>query len=233
MEETAQESVSSLSPSSNSLTEITLRYKDKLQNMDKEQMILTLGIIMTAVTSAVAFGVISTNGKFSDFIGGDECDEEETQSKKEHLEKSEEWKRKEWDNWMKKLEEDWKVFYENLENEKNKFIEEKEEDWNTWIKSVEKKWTHFNPNMDKEFHCNMLKRSINWTEPHWREWIKTEGRLYLDIEWKKWFFENQSRLDELIVKKWIHWKKEKIINWPHVPSLGNAFLSNIRSAPMR
>ncbi|CAI7719015.1 tryptophan-rich protein [Plasmodium vivax] len=207
----AARDVSGLVPSSNSLQEITLRYKDKLLNMDKEQMILTLGVTMIAITSAVAFGVLATHGDIEDFLGVES--DEESEKKKELVEKSEEWKRKEWSNWLKKLEQDWKVFNEKLQNEKKTFLEEKEEDWNTWIKSVEKKWTHFNPNMDKEFHTNMMRRSINWTESQWREWIQTEGRLYLDIEWKKWFFENQSRLDELIVKKWIQWKKDKIINW--------------------
>ncbi|EUD65083.1 hypothetical protein C922_04483 [Plasmodium inui San Antonio 1] len=188
-------------------------WKHNILNMDKDQMTLTLGIMMVALTSGVVSGVIVKNGDSLDILGEDESNEEETKNKKEFPEKSEEWKQKEWKNWMKKLEQDWEIFNEQLENENNKLIEEKEEEWNTWLKSIEKKWTHFNPNMDKEFHSNMMKRSINWTEPQWREWIKTEGRLYLDIELKKWFFQEKFPPDELIVKRWIQWKKDRIVDW--------------------
>ncbi|KJP85541.1 hypothetical protein AK88_04807 [Plasmodium fragile] len=206
------EAASTIAPKSYSFRDIASMYKDKLLNINKEQMIITSGIIMAVLTSAVVLGAISTHGEL-DNIFGDECDDEETKNKKEHIERTEEWKRKEWCDWKEKLEEDWKVFNEELQNEKKKFVEQKQQEWDTWIKSIDTKWTHYNPNMDKEFHTNVLECSANWTETQWREWIKAEGRLYLDVEWKKWFFEKQSHLDELFVKKWIQWKKDKIINW--------------------
>ncbi|GAW84691.1 tryptophan-rich antigen [Plasmodium gonderi] len=183
--------------------------------MNKEQIALTAAITMTAITSAIALGVIATQRDYKVLLDNDDSEEKienETDSETDS-EQTEEWKKNQWVQWKNKLENDWNIFNQAMEEKMSEYIKTKDEEFTTWIRSIENKWTHFNPNIDKEFNSNVLRRSINWTEPQWRGWMKNEGRLYLDIEWKKWFYENQSNIDELIVKQWIKWKKDKIVSW--------------------
>lgn len=111
------------------------------------------------------------------------------------------------------MEEDWKIFFSKIEHEKNIWLKEKEEDWKQWLILLDNKWMHYNPNMEKEFNTNVLQKSANWTEAHWKKWMLTEGILYIDLEWKKWIYEKHAQLDQQIVKQWIKWKKDKIVSW--------------------
>ncbi|GAW79602.1 tryptophan-rich antigen [Plasmodium gonderi] len=130
-----------------------------------------------------------------------------------HEDKSDEWKNMEWNNWMTKTEDEWKIFNTSIENEKTSWIQANEKEWDDWLESIQNKWIYYNENMDEEHKINLLTKSSEWDETQWVEWIKTECKQYIEQEWKKWLRQKESNLGNWVVNKWIQWKNSKITEW--------------------
>ncbi|VUZ93258.1 tryptophan-rich antigen [Plasmodium vivax] len=127
--------------------------------------------------------------------------------------KVEEWKRNAWTDWMVQLDDDWKDFNAQIEEEKKAWIEEKEGDWVILLKHLQNKWLHFNPNLDAEYQTDMLAKSETWDERQWKMWISTEGKQLLEMDLKKWFTNNEMIYCKWTMDEWNEWKNEKIKEW--------------------
>ncbi|KAI4833837.1 uncharacterized protein MKS88_000326 [Plasmodium brasilianum] len=134
-------------------------------------------------------------------------------SSDQRIDKAEEWKRKEWVQWMMKLEVDWKEFNLQIEAEKKAWIDEKEQEWIQWLKYEQKKWLHFNPNLDSEYKINFFEKSETWDDSQWKLWISTEGKQLLEVDLKNWLSENETIYCKWTLDEWNEWKNNKIKEW--------------------
>ncbi|SBT33222.1 tryptophan-rich antigen [Plasmodium ovale wallikeri] len=117
----------------------------------------------------------------------------------------------EWNDWMQTLEEEWQEFNANIEKKKNKWIEKQEKEWNEWIKGTKNKWIQFNGNMD--IASEILKKSVNWKDAQWKNWINKEGRMIIEKDFETWITEKQQTLQRAIMKEWVNWRNNKIKAW--------------------
>ncbi|ANQ06823.1 Tryptophan/threonine rich antigen [Plasmodium coatneyi] len=129
------------------------------------------------------------------------------------IEQSEEFKRMAWNNWMNRLESDWKHFHESVEEAKAKWLREMDASWADWLRSLHNKWSSYSEKMLKEHNCNVMKESAKWNDAQWVTWIKTDGRNILEAQWEKWIKKADDSLQKLILDKWIQWKNDKIRSW--------------------
>ncbi|GAW79055.1 tryptophan-rich antigen [Plasmodium gonderi] len=127
--------------------------------------------------------------------------------------KVEEWKRNQWTEWVYQLDDDWKEFNAQIDEEKRAWVEEKEGDWVMFLKSLLDKWMHFNPNLDEEYKTDVLSKSESWDERQWKMWISTEGKELLEADLKKWFTNNEVIYCKWTMDEWNEWKNEKIKDW--------------------
>ncbi|GAB64549.1 tryptophan-rich antigen [Plasmodium cynomolgi strain B] len=125
----------------------------------------------------------------------------------------EEWKRNAWADWMAQLEDEWKNFNAQIEEEKKAWVEEKEGQWIMLLKHLQNKWLHFNPNIDTEYQIDMLGKSETWDERQWKMWISTEGKQLLELDLKRWFTNNEMIYCKWTIDEWNEWKNEKIKEW--------------------
>ncbi|GAW83887.1 tryptophan-rich antigen [Plasmodium gonderi] len=129
------------------------------------------------------------------------------------IEKSEELKNRAWKKWFMKLQVDWKIFNSDLENDKQKWLDEKSLKWKEWLNFMESKWTHHNENMDTKFKSYVLKNSQNWDENKWESWMKNDGKTFMEMDYNKWMRESRCHYVTWVVKQWEQWKNEKICTW--------------------
>ncbi|CAG9479613.1 unnamed protein product [Plasmodium vivax] len=129
------------------------------------------------------------------------------------IQESEEFKRMAWNNWMLRLESDWKHFNDSVEEAKTKWLHERDSAWSDWLRSLQSKWSHYSEKMLKEHKSNVMEKSANWNDTQWGNWIKTEGRKILEAQWEKWIKKGDEQLQKLILDKWVPWKNDKIRSW--------------------
>ncbi|SBT83560.1 tryptophan-rich protein [Plasmodium ovale] len=129
------------------------------------------------------------------------------------LEISEEWKENQWENWKINLEDDWEKFHSSIENEKNKWLQGMELDWENWKRDMENKLRKCNEDMSKAYDYSILEKHLYWDESEWQEWIKSQGKNFMEGEWEKWIYENESYLNIWCMKKWLKWKNTKLVPW--------------------
>ncbi|EUD64336.1 hypothetical protein C922_05275 [Plasmodium inui San Antonio 1] len=127
--------------------------------------------------------------------------------------KSEEWKNKQWNIWKKKNETEWKVFNTCIENEKDNWLQRVEQEWQQFLEAMQNKWIHINKRMDEEYKIIIPEESAAWDDTQWIEWIKTEGREFMEHQWKIWLSQKEADLNDWIVKQWIGWKNSQISDW--------------------
>ncbi|CAA9988840.1 tryptophan/threonine-rich antigen, putative [Plasmodium knowlesi strain H] len=125
----------------------------------------------------------------------------------------ERWKENEWNMWKRHLDYSWGEFNQSVENGKRIWLSNKEKDWEDWLRFMEKKWMHYNERMDIEYNSNLFEISEYWNDQQWEKWIRTEGEQLMELDWKKWMYENKFSLDVWASKEWSEWKKEKITSW--------------------
>ncbi|GAW79601.1 tryptophan-rich antigen [Plasmodium gonderi] len=129
------------------------------------------------------------------------------------VEESEEFKRMAWNNWMLRLEAEWKELQESIEELKEKCLEEKESEFSDWLSSLQNKWYHYNKAMLKEYKCNVMENSSNWNDAQWENWVKNEGLKIIEEQWKTWIKKQDEQIRDLTLHKWIQWKNDKIRSW--------------------
>lgn len=130
-----------------------------------------------------------------------------------NIEESEEFKRMAWNNWMLRLESDWKHFHESVEEDKTKWLQGMDSAWSDWLRSLQSKWSNYSEEMLKEYNSNVMEVSAKWNDGQWVTWIKTDGRSILEAQWEKWIEKADYQLQKLILDKWIKWKNDKIRSW--------------------
>ncbi|KNA01490.1 tryptophan-rich antigen (Pv-fam-a) [Plasmodium vivax North Korean] len=117
------------------------------------------------------------------------------------------------DNWMVKLEGEWKDFTASLENEKIRWIQEKEKEWDEWLEIMQEKWTHYDRNLNPTYKNYILKKSSEWDNFDWEYWANTEWHELMEKDWKNWIYGNKLSLNKIIDNKWINWSNEKMAEW--------------------
>ncbi|KAI4839923.1 tryptophan-rich antigen [Plasmodium brasilianum] len=130
-----------------------------------------------------------------------------------NIEEAEEFKRMAWNNWLMRLESEWKHFNETLEKDKVQWLEEREQVWNDWLNNMQNNWNNYNEEMHKEYKTEILEKSEHWSESQWIKWMQTEGRQIMELQWEKWVHDNDYSLNQLILNKWVQWKNNKIKSW--------------------
>lgn len=128
-------------------------------------------------------------------------------------EKSEEWINNQWNVWKKKNEEEWKIFNTSIENEKTNWLQNIEKEWQEFLDAMQNKWIHYNKKMDAEYQINILEKSSEWNDIQWIEWIKSEGKQFMEQEWKIWLAQKETHLSDWVVNEWIRWKNSQIMQW--------------------
>ncbi|GAW79598.1 tryptophan-rich antigen [Plasmodium gonderi] len=118
-----------------------------------------------------------------------------------------------WNEWMNQLEEQWKNFHDQIENERRQWLEKKDNEWDEWKKKMEVNYTNYCKDIDNEFESNSLKDSEKWDSTQWEDWIRTVGRKMIEGEYENWVHKNEKYLDKWIVTEWFGWKKNKISSW--------------------
>ncbi|SBT31940.1 tryptophan-rich antigen [Plasmodium ovale wallikeri] len=179
-------------------------------NIKSTSFVSRLSITLIALSCAFLFNyvsAVSTNGPNSPIsytlIGINEL----------NLEQSEEFKKMAWNNWMMRLESDWKHFLMSIEKEKTEWIEEKDVAWSEWMKNMQHRWTQYNEPMHLEYNTNILEKSAQWNDSQWNAWMKKEGKEIMDAQWAKWVYECNRELDQMVWNKWVQWKNDKIRSW--------------------
>ncbi|KMZ94380.1 tryptophan-rich antigen (Pv-fam-a) [Plasmodium vivax Mauritania I] len=128
-------------------------------------------------------------------------------------EKSEEWENNQWNIWKKKNEEEWKIFNTSIENEKDTWLQGIEKEWQELLEAMQNKWIHYNKKIDAEYQINILEKSSQWDDTQWVEWIKTEGKQFMEQQWKMWLAQKEAHLNNWVVNEWIQWKNSQIMEW--------------------
>ncbi|CAG9480021.1 tryptophan-rich antigen [Plasmodium vivax] len=129
------------------------------------------------------------------------------------IKKSEELKRYAWENWMARLELDWKHFDNSIKSKKEKWLEERVHSWEEWLKQIEDKWEHYNAHMDMSYKFYIFKISSAWNQSHWEQWAKAELKYFIDREWHNWVYQNEQHLNNWITNEWSEWKNHIIAAW--------------------
>lgn len=122
-------------------------------------------------------------------------------------------KENKWNDWMKQLEEQWKSFHDQMENERKQWLEKKDAQWEKWKKYTEIKYMSYCVDINNEFESNTLKDSSTWNRNQWEDWITTVGKEMIKSEYEKWIYENENYLDEWKVREWVEWKQKNISSW--------------------
>ncbi|SBT83921.1 tryptophan-rich protein [Plasmodium ovale] len=130
----------------------------------------------------------------------------------EDEEELEEWKNKEWKNFLDKMENEWQLLNLWMEGEKLKWIEGKDKELNKWKDQMETKWMNLD-NIDKECECMIMENISRVDEKQMKEYLKKSVHQIINAQWKKWLLENESSLSAWLIKQWIQWKNTKILKW--------------------
>ncbi|SBT87547.1 tryptophan-rich antigen [Plasmodium malariae] len=129
------------------------------------------------------------------------------------VKKSEHMKKCLWVNWLNRLEMDWRNFHYSLLEKKENWLREKENDWEVLVKYIESRWNRHDELMNLSYKYYILKISVTWNENQWEEWIRSEAKHLIQIEWENFVYENEYYLDLWIFNNWTQWKDEKIMSW--------------------
>ncbi|CAA9990045.1 tryptophan-rich antigen, putative (fragment) [Plasmodium knowlesi strain H] len=127
--------------------------------------------------------------------------------------KSDEWKKNEWNNWLAKTEEDWELFNKSVEDKKNSWLEKEDEELEAWINSMKNRWMHYRENEENEYITRAMRKSSIWGDRQWEQWIRTEGKRGMETDLKKWLNDKESFLNDWISKEWTQWKNERMLEW--------------------
>ncbi|SBS94003.1 tryptophan-rich antigen [Plasmodium ovale curtisi] len=141
------------------------------------------------------------------------CPMEAIQLKEEWIDKTDEWKENEWNNWKLGLEKNWKIFYLSLQNEKNMWVKSKTNEWIDWMQRMNNKWMHYNENMNETYKSNILEKSLTWDKEDWKHWANTEMKTLIVKDWENWINQCEVNMNKWIENKWIHWRSYQIMTW--------------------
>ncbi|GAW84718.1 tryptophan-rich antigen, partial [Plasmodium gonderi] len=150
------------------------------------------------------------------------------------VDKLEEWKDEQWDEFLKDSETDFEKFNDSMGSLTISWFEKKELEWEGWIKAMRNRWSYYNKHMD-DCTLNVIKNSLNWTDFQWDKWIrmmKAKGTKPVDSsgdeyildafnknikwtneQWKEWI---KTPIRLAIEKDWAYWIAEdqyKLDNW--------------------
>ncbi|CAA9987047.1 tryptophan/threonine-rich antigen [Plasmodium knowlesi strain H] len=190
------------------------KYKDSfLANVKREFLIIGTSFIALFLASYIFLTYINSPAK-KKLKEVDKTSKEVISKEKEDENiKTDEWKAKEWKKWMTQLDSDAEIFTTSLNHKKDQWIAQRELEWGNWIKSMEEKWNYYNERMGSEYYSFVFKNTPAWTDEEWENWIKTEAKELMEIDWSNWISESESYVDVMLVKEWIQWKNNKIMEW--------------------
>ncbi|SBT72813.1 Tryptophan-Threonine-rich plasmodium antigen C terminal, putative [Plasmodium ovale] len=141
------------------------------------------------------------------------CPMKAIQLEEEWIDKTDEWKENEWNNWKLELEKNWKFFHLSLQNEKNMWVKNKTNEWIDWMQRMNNKWTHYNENLNETYKSNILEKSLTWDEEDWKYWANTEMKTLIVKDWENWINQCEVNMNKWIENKWIHWRSYQIMTW--------------------
>ncbi|KMZ81776.1 tryptophan-rich antigen (Pv-fam-a) [Plasmodium vivax India VII] len=203
-------------PSSNTSLFNTFIEKYKgifLAHVKREFLIIGTSFIGLLLASYIFLTYVNSSAKKKAKQKDEPPKEVTNKEMEEENTKTDEWKAKEWKAWMEQLDKDAEIFTTSLEHKKDQWLVQRELEWGDWVKSMEEKWNHYNEKMGSEYYSVIYKNTSAWSDEQWENWINTEAKQLMEIDWSDWISESESYVDVMMVKEWIVWKNNKIMEW--------------------
>ncbi|SCN61667.1 conserved rodent malaria protein, unknown function [Plasmodium chabaudi adami] len=130
-----------------------------------------------------------------------------------NIEGSEEGKKELWEDWKSELDEKFEEFNSKLEDDTKEMIELKGKEWNTWKENHENKWLHYNEHLERAYKKKILTESSDFDDEQWGEWVKTEAKKSMNLEFKSWLLKTKYNMDKWTMKQWGNWKNNTFDEW--------------------
>ncbi|KEG02421.1 tryptophan-rich antigen tryptophan-rich protein [Plasmodium vinckei vinckei] len=197
--------------------QIIQRLRDHVMNMDMldnplQLAMITFASLILSFLLILMLKRINNNIKFY-ITGANKENKNMSENDVDNIEESEEGKEELWEFWKSELDDKFEEFNSKLEDDTQKMIELKGKEWNTWKENHENKWMHYNEHLERAYKKNVLTESSDFDDEQWAEWVKTEAKKTMNLEFKSWLLKTKYNMDKWTMNQWNNWKNNTFDEW--------------------